>query len=126
MKLILLSGIFLTLVSFTITDTDIVGVWESKGTTGNIIGLRLKKDGTFSSYINKKAFTTGQYTFSDDTMTVMEDNGCMDTKGAKIKAVAKLVFFAPDSFRIEIITDDCEDRRKGVDGSRYGRVVNKE
>ena len=66
MKLILLSGIFLTLVSFTITDTDIVGVWESKGTTGNIFGLRLKKDGTFSSYINKKAFTTGQYTFDND------------------------------------------------------------
>lgn len=122
MKLIFLLLAFLSLNFYTQPDPDIAGIWESKGTTGNVGGLNLKKDGTFASYVNKKAFTSGRYTYTNGLFSFTEDNGCTNPTGGKIKAVTKLVFFAQDSFRIEVVIDSCEGRRKAVEGSRFGRV----
>ena len=122
MKQVLTFFLVLWMQNFTAPDPDIVGIWEHKGASGNVLGLNLKKDGTFVSYVNKKAFTSGQYTYKDGLFSFVEDNGCTDSSGAKIKAVTRAVFFATDSFRVDVIDDKCEDRRKAVNGSRYGRV----
>jgi hypothetical protein len=122
MKLILSISIVLLTQYLVTADPDITGVWESRGRTGNVFGLTLNKDGTFSSYVNKKAFTSGKYSFSDGILTVVEENGCTDSVGAKIKAVYKPVFFVVDSMQIDVVSDLCDARREAVNGSRYGRV----
>jgi hypothetical protein len=122
MKLLLSVSFILLAQYLTTADPDITGVWESRGRSGNIFGLTLNKDGTFSTYVNRKAFTSGNYSFTDGMLTVVEENGCTDSVGAKIKAVYKAVFFVTDSIRLEVVSDLCDPRRQAVDGSRYGRV----
>lgn len=122
MKQVLTLFIVLSLHSFTATDPDIVGVWEHKGSSGDVFGMNIRKDGTFASYVNKKAFTSGQYTYKDGLFNYVEDNGCTDSSGVKVKGVARLVFYATDSFRVDVISDKCAARAKGVHGSTYGKV----
>ncbi|MEJ7681638.1 MAG: hypothetical protein WKG06_28095 [Segetibacter sp.] len=78
MKQIIALFIILSLQSFTDTNHDIVGLWESKDANGNTRGTTFKKDGTFVSYVNKKAFSSGRYTFSEDTIAFVEDNYCTE------------------------------------------------
>lgn len=122
MKQIITLFIVLSLQSITDTNHDIVGLWEHKGSSGAIFRSNFKKDGTFVSSIDKKAFTSGQYTFSNDTLTFVEDNVCTNANGVKFREVSHLVFFAKDSFRIDVLIDSCEGRGKAVNGSKYGRV----
>jgi hypothetical protein len=121
MKPLFLLLIVLTSVSFATENQDIIGRWAHMGSKGNIFGFNFRKDGTFVSTIDKKVFTSGRYSFSNDTLTIVEEAEC-GTLGANIKEISHLVFFAPDSFRIDVLIDSCEGRRKAVDGSKYGRV----
>jgi hypothetical protein len=124
MKFILLSGLFLSLVSFIVADTDIVGLWESKTPRGNILGLRFRKDSTYEGFLNHKAFVSGPYTLNNDTLT-LEDALCKAANGEVMKGIYKAGFYAPDSFRMEVITDSCTARSEDADYLRFGRVVKK-
>lgn len=117
MKCIIALFIILSLQAFSQINPnhDIVGLWEYKESSGTTLGWNFKKDGSFVTSIDKKVFTTGKYTFSNDTITFIENGG-------RFRNISHLVFFAKDSFRIDVLIDSAEGRRKAVDGSKYGRV----
>jgi hypothetical protein len=122
MKVILLLIIIGFSLSFRETKADINGLWESKIEKEGIFGMRLKEDGSLVSYVNKKAYTSGRYTLSHDTITIVEDNGCNNAAGNKIKAIYKTVFFATDSLRFDFIDDSCTQRQVAVRRLRFGKV----
>ena len=95
----------------------LIGRWESISEKGNTTGVVFKEDNTFEGYVNKKPFVTGTYTFNDSIFT-MQDNGCMGVSGTY-----KLHFYSNnDSFRIQLIHDDCEPRGNGTNNRVFGRV----
>lgn len=107
MKFIIALFIILSLQAFSQIkpNHDIVGLWEHKGSSGTILAWNFKKDGSFVTSIDKKVFTTGKYTFSNDTITFIENGG-------RFRNISHLVFFAQDSFRIEVLSDSGEGRKK--------------
>jgi hypothetical protein len=122
MKPVLSIIILLLLQSYTTGEPDIVGIWQAAGVPGKVSRMNLKKDGSFVVSTNNKVFSTGKYTFIDGMLTILEDTGCTDSTGTRIPGVYKPLFFAPDSFRLEVISDQCRGRKRAVEGSRHGRV----
>src|SRR5438105_176050 len=117
MKMMLFSAI--ALLAFAILpDNKLTGRWETKpSVTGTVTGVIFKTDGTLEGYLNKKPFTTGQYTFSNDTLS-FTDNGCDGKRG-----VYRIIFFSnSDSMRAEPIMDSCDQRREGMKKLVLGRV----
>ena len=110
--------LFSTLLLLALSGADkLVGRWESISPTGNVTGVVFKDDNTFEGYINEKPFVSGTYSFRDSTFQ-MEDNGCLGKTGTYT-----LHFFSKgDSFRIQLVNDDCEGRAKGTNNRVFGRV----
>lgn len=116
MKLMLFFATIIALVSFVKTD-KLTGRWERKTATGNIVGVVFKGDNIIEGYINKKPFVSGTYTL-EDTLFTLVDNGCPNIRGKY-----KMIFFSnDDSVRLELISDSCLERGKGMNGNVYGRV----
>ena len=115
MKTIIIS-IALTLL-FDVPTSQLKGRWETKpSVNGNVTGVVFKEN-TFEGYVNKKPFTSGSYTFSDEIFTIT-DNGCQGMKG-----VYKMKFFSnSDSLRFQAISDSCTPRRNGMERTVLGRV----
>ena len=114
MKTILFSTLLLLALSGT---NKLVGRWESISPAGNVTGVVFKDDNTFEGYVNEKPFVSGTYSFSDSTFQ-MQDNGCMGATGTYI-----LHFFSKgDSFRIQLVNDDCDGRANGTNNRVFGRV----
>ena len=122
MKTIVVLIFAASLLAFTVAEIDINGLWESKVENEGIFGMRLKEDGTVVSYVNKKVFTSGRYTLSHDTITILEDNGCTNAVGEKMKAIYRVAMFATDSLRLDVIEDSCTQRKSAVAKLRFGRV----
>lgn len=98
-------------------ENKLVGRWQKISPSGNITGVVFKEDNSFEGYINKKPFVTGTYTIRDSIFT-MQDNGCNGATGNY-----KIIFFSNnDSFRLQLIQDDCEPRGRGASSGAYGRV----
>ena len=99
------------------SDDKLIGRWESLSEKGNITGVVFREDNTFEGYVNKKPFVTGTYTFNDSIFT-LQDNGCMGVTGTY-----KLNFYSNnDSFRIQLMHDDCEERGNGIHNRVFGKV----
>ena len=110
------AAVMMFLLAF-IVPNKLTGRWERISPTGNVIGVIFKEDNTFDAYINKKPFVSGTYDLHDNIFTVI-DNGCPDIKG-----VFKMTFFSnDDSMRVELISDSCTERGKGLHNNVYGRV----
>jgi hypothetical protein len=116
MKMMLIPAALIVLCSFMAPD-KLIGRWERKTASGNVVGVWFKPDNTFEAFINKKAFVSGTYTLNGNIYTNV-DNGCPDIRG-----VYKITFFSnDDSMRVELIVDSCLERGKGMNGNVYGRV----
>ena len=95
----------------------LIGRWESISDKGNVTGVVFKDDNTFEGYVNKKPFVTGTYSFNDSIFT-LQDNGCMGVTGTYT-----IHFYSNnDSFRIQLMHDDCEARGSGIHDRIFGRV----
>ena len=106
----------LALMANTSSD-KLIGRWESISSKGNVTGVVFKDDNTFEGYVNRKPFVSGTYTFNDSIFT-LEDNGCMGVRGTY-----KFTFYSNnDSFRIELMHDECEGRGNGMNDRVFGRV----
>lgn len=105
------------LLAFTAKDR-LTGRWESKPSdNGNITGVVFKEDNSFEGYINRKPFVSGTYTLQDSIFS-FTDNGCMNQEG-----VYKIIFFHDkDSLRFKNISDNCTERRTGMERLVMGRV----
>jgi hypothetical protein len=117
MKSLLFSALAIALFAFTIKD-KLTGQWESPvSVKGNVTRVVFKDDGTFTGFINTKPFVTGNYTLKDSLFT-FTDNGCNGMQG-----VYKAVFFSgEDSVRFVAVTDECIQRKGGMERIVLGRV----
>lgn len=122
MKILLLLTIFLCLFSFVKVDPDIIGTWQAN-LPNNIIGImKYKKDSTFEVLVNKKAFASGKYRYSNNMLTFVEDNGCMDQSVRHLEGVYKINFLAPDSIQFELIYDSCYRRRQTLPQLKCNKI----
>lgn len=117
MKSIFLSVIAVFSFAFTAND-KLTGRWETKpSVNGNVTGAVFRADGSFEGYVNQKPFVTGTYTLHDSLFT-LTDNGCDGQPGTY-----KLIFFSnDDSLRFQAISDDCAERKRGMERTVLGRV----
>jgi hypothetical protein len=116
MKFFLISISIFTIFSFAPADM-LIGRWETKPSPkGNVTGILFRDNNTFEGYINKKPFVSGSYEVKDSVLSFV-DNGC-DGK----RAIYNIIFFSNnDSLRFSVISDPCEERRKGMSVTVFGR-----
>lgn len=117
MKTISLVTAALFFVACLVKD-KLTGRWETKpSVNGNVTGVVFKEDGNFDGYVNKKPFVTGKYTLQDSIFT-FTDNGCNGAQG-----VYKILFFSnEDSVKFIAISDDCAERKEGMERTILGRI----
>ena len=117
MKVLLITTAMIALFAYTTADR-LTGRWETKPSiNGNITGVVFKPDNSFEGYINKKPFTSGNYTLQD-TIFTFTDNGCAGMQG-----VYAITFFSNgDSIRFKAISDSCVERMKGIERTVLGKV----
>lgn len=115
-KFLLIPIAILTIFSFTPADM-LTGRWETKPSVkGNVTGIVFKENNSFEGYVNKKPFVSGTYEVKDSVLSFV-DNGCEGKR-----AIYNLIFFSnSDSLRFSVISDDCEERRKGMSDIVLGR-----
>jgi hypothetical protein len=115
MKLLLIAAAIAT-VGLTTAD-KLTGRWETQPSEkGNITGVVFKADNSFEGYVNRKPFTTGNYTLQDSIFS-FTDNGCNGVRG-----VYKIIFFSQsDSLRFIPISDSCTERKNGMSRMVLGR-----
>ena len=124
MKKIILSCLLALVVlsAFKLTDGSnlLVGRWENtriiKGSKMSLIG-NFKADGSYSGFINKKAFVTGKYQMKHDTLYI-GDNTC----GLNYVGIYKVEFFKKDSLKFHVIQDTCQGRREGTDNFLFRKL----
>jgi len=122
MKILLLLAMLFSGFTYYATDDDITGIWQIR-LPNNITGtIHYRKDSTFVTTVNKKIFTSGKYTYNDNTITFVEDSGCQDKNAAPLKGAYTINFFAPDSIQFELIYDSCRGRRRDLNHLKLGRV----
>ncbi len=122
-KLSLLSLLAIVLLSaFTLASdpNPLVGRWENirmyQGSAISLIG-NFKADGSYSGFINKKAFVTGKYQMKQDTLYI-GDSTC----GAYYVGTYKVQFFGQDSLKFHVIQDTCQERREGTDNFMFKKL----
>ena len=117
MNKLLVSAMGLTLLSFFLKD-KLTGRWVSPpSVNGNVTTVVFKEDGRFDGFINQKPFVTGVYTLKDSVFA-FTDNGCEGKEGRY-----KTVFFChDDSLRFQAISDDCTERKAGMERIVLGRA----
>lgn len=124
MKKIVLSSLLALVVlsAFTliIEPSPLVGRWENirmlQGSKISLIG-NFKADGSYSGFINKKAFVTGKYQMKHDTLYI-GDNTC----GLDFVGTYKVQFFGQDSLKFHVIQDTCQGRREGTDNFLFKKL----
>lgn len=110
------------LSAFTLTDEPnlLVGRWENiriyQGAKTSVIG-NFKADGSYSGFINKKAFVTGKYQMKNDTLYI-GDNTC----GLNYLGTYKVQFFGQDSLKFHVIQDTCQGRREGTNNFSFKKL----
>lgn len=117
MKVIML--LFVVFAGTIVLEKDkLTGRWESKPSAkGNVTGVVFKADKSFEGYVNKKPFTSGNYSLEDNVFS-FTDNGCEGKLG-----MYKIIFFCnEDSMRFEPVEDDCIERKEGMSRLVMGRV----
>jgi hypothetical protein len=99
-------------------NDELTGSWETKPSPkGNITRVVFKPDHSFEGFVNKKPFTSGNYSYRDGLLS-FTDNGCEGRRGEY-----KIIFFSnSDSLRFEPVNDSCEERRKGMVRTILGRI----
>lgn len=114
-RILLLSLITLTALSFVTPPNTLVGRWQQtvKGATALLV---FRANNTFDIFINNKVFTSGKYTVRQDTFALADPACHMDYYGTY-----KLDFFAPDSVRFTAIADTCNGRRSDMHQFTAGR-----
>lgn len=122
-KIILFSLLALVVLSaFKLIDgpNPLVGRWENtrifQGSKISLIG-NFKADGSYSGFINKKAFVTGKYQMKHDTLYI-DDSTC----GAGYSGTYKVQFFGQDSLKFHVIKDTCQGRREGTDNFLFRKL----
>lgn len=124
MKKIILSCLLALVVlsAFKLTDgpNPLVGRWENirlfQGAKMSLIG-NFKSDGTYSGFINKKAFVTGKYQMKHDTLYI-DDSTC----GTGYTGIYQVQFFGQDSLKFHVIQDTCQGRREGTNGFLFRKL----
>jgi len=124
MKKIILSSLvaIAVLSAFTLINdpNPLVGRWENtrifQSSKISLIG-NFKADGSYSGFINKKAFVTGKYQMKHDTLYI-GDNTC----GVNYMGTYKVQFFGQDSLRFHVIRDTCQGRREGTDNFLFKKL----
>jgi hypothetical protein len=119
---LLITPFLLLLLSFRIDSSDITGTWQVT-LPGDIVGtIRYRKDSTFETFVNRKAFTSGKYTFTGDTLTITEESGCRKSDGSYVIGVYKITFLKPETIQFEVIQDSCNGRRQGSNHLKLSKV----
>jgi hypothetical protein len=113
---------FVVLSAFKLSNepNPLVGRWENtrlfQGSKISLIG-NFKADGSYSGFINKKAFVTGKYQMKHDTLYI-GDNTC----GLEYTGTYKVQFFGQDSLKFHVIQDTCTGRREGTDNFLFKKL----
>lgn len=117
MKTLMISTSIILMCSF-LPANELTGRWQTKPSPkGNVTSVLFKADGSFETYINKKPFTSGNYTLLDSVLSFVE-NGCNG-----YRATYRVVFFSnTDSIRFQPISDSCSERKEGMSRTILGRV----
>ena len=121
MKPIFLFAVIVLSLVFGSKD-QLKGRWESKSENGASFSIVFKDDNSFEGFMNKKAFVSGTYSYSQaDSIFKFVNNGC-----AGVTGVYKINFYSnSDSMRFVVINDSCTKRVSGMQRLQMGRVVNK-
>lgn len=97
----------LTLAALSVTDPPgrLLGRWQPKlpAAMPNVTVYRPNQ--TFDIFINGKAFVSGQYRFSGDTLAY-DDPTC----GTGYAGLYRLTFMGDDSLRLTLLRDTCAAR----------------
>lgn len=104
-------------VAFTDPINPMAGRWQQRFSSGAMMLVNFRPDGTYDAFVNKKAFVSGKYHVRQDTVSISDESCNPDYYGTY-----KLHFFAQDSVRWNVIQDTCGGRRSGTDKGTLGRV----
>jgi len=119
-KLSLFSLLAVILLSAFATINDpnpLLGKWENTRTyQGAVMSLMayFKADGSYSGFVNKKAFVTGKYQLKHDTLYFNDDNNYAGTY--------KVQMFGQDSLKFHVIQDTVTGRREGTDNYLFKKI----
>jgi hypothetical protein len=124
MKTTLITGLLALMLSYAFKLTDgpnlLIGRWENirtyRGSKISLVG-NFKVDGSYSGFINHKAFVTGKYQLKHDTLYI-DDSTC----GAGYLGTYKVQFFGQDSLKFHVIQDTCQYRREGTNGFLFKKL----
>jgi hypothetical protein len=121
LSLLSLPGIILLSAFALINDANpLQGRWENtrmyQGRPMSLIG-DFRADGTYSGFINKKVFVTGNYQVKHDTLFIY-DITCNITYAGTYK----IHFFGQDSLKFQVILDTCSGRREGTSGFLFKKL----
>lgn len=117
MRIIAIYLVAIAALAFTEKD-KLTGRWQTKASeNGNVTSAIFKEDKTFEGFVNRKPFVSGKYEVNDD-LFIFTDNGCNGAEGKY-----KMIFFSyNDSLRFEAVSDDCVDRKQGMQRLVFGRI----
>ena len=107
----------LGLASFIPSPDTLVGRWQVKTRSGNLLLAIFRPKGTYDVFINGKAFINGKYYVRQDTFG-FEEACC----GSNYYGTYQISFFAQDSVRFVLIKDTCGGRREATNRLTLGRV----
>ena len=103
-------------------DTSIQGKWldhmlDQDKTYHDFIAY-FKSDGTYDGIEGGKVVIPGgHYEQKGDTL-ILNDNSCAPYN----IGMYKIVLYAQDSMKLEVIADSCNDRREGTKAFRFKRM----
>lgn len=128
MKKVLIYSVLAIMLSFSAfspsnENISIVGKWECiKKFNGSAVSLVaiFRANGVYDGFVDKKAFVTGKYKMTQDTLHFIDviGNGIYD-------ATYKVKFFGDrDSLKVSVIQDTVVGRRQGTDGFVFKRIKN--
>jgi hypothetical protein len=96
----------------------LLGKWENtrlfQGATMSLMAY-FKADGSYSGFVNKKAFVTGKYGVKHDTLYFYDENN--------YAATYKIQLFGQDSLKLHVIQDTVTGRREGTSNYLFKKLL---
>lgn len=98
---------------------EFYGRWTLKFKDGSNTEARFRKDGTHDYYVNGKLFSSGKFSFRNDTLKEF-DPICGADK--EYYATYKVDFITADSMRFTALEDSCPPRKYDMDKAILVRI----